>query len=757
MRDRAHRNAHDIDLDHVSADVPGRASKSASLHSSDAPITSGILMRKAARDGNGVAENAESAVAEASSSSGSPLPGTLQRKFEGSLGTDLSSVRVHTGGSSASAAGAVGAKAYTVGNDIHFGAGHYDPSSTAGEHLLAHEVAHTVQQRGGSSSRQYKLEVSHPGDGFEREADRAADAMVSGQRAGVTSLSGAPVSREKDEQVVQVVEFPDQQLTPSAQMREDGERAVTEFHRKHPQQSPGTTTRCDVEAAERHINYIEAAAGPLGQLQGREDAINNKSRTVKAQQAFVPFGSGARALAHNKAVGSQLHDFKKSASRQDFHHSMFMPAYKQLGDDFLKLKATVEVIKSLDLKIVGDDAKSDIEDAKGGNHLLATEILGLKTAITDLKNTAGNAESGVAACAEKAGSSFDHLMTATEELKLPLPKLEDTEEQKKAQAGVAKVNADLEAAKTTISTIKTVVTAAISVATGGLGAAAIPQVDNVLTSIGDTTTKFVEAFNAKGAVEPAKAGAGAAQEAIEGKLATWITNYNSRIASANGKVKALNDQIKHKVQSIKVDNVTNHQSQLTKEIGRFAKLMKQVEEKKKAVTDAAKKVQEKAKKAGKKGTDIGAAAQAMATVTNFLVQCDTAESLGQKEKDQGDKAQKTLKGTVGGYIDAHKPGVFGGPAQLQETYKGDGTTAHYFECKVAPDADKRGDEDFSGYDIQENKIVFVINENDVGDRSKTMNDDTTGALERIAKYKLEAKGFEAKLSSALGIGESKIK
>ncbi|HVV87962.1 MAG TPA: DUF922 domain-containing protein, partial [Kofleriaceae bacterium] len=58
-----------------------------------------------------------------------------------------------------------------------------------GMHLLAHEVAHTVQQSGGRAARQHKLEVSTPADAAEAEADRAADAMVAGRPAQV---SGGP-------------------------------------------------------------------------------------------------------------------------------------------------------------------------------------------------------------------------------------------------------------------------------------------------------------------------------------------------------------------------------------------------------------------------------------------------------------------------------------------------------------------------------------------------------------------------------------
>jgi hypothetical protein len=59
-------------------------------------------------------------------------------------------VRVHTDAEAAESAQAVNALAYTVGNHVVFGAGQYAPTTTAGKHLLAHELLHTIQQ--GSSS-----------------------------------------------------------------------------------------------------------------------------------------------------------------------------------------------------------------------------------------------------------------------------------------------------------------------------------------------------------------------------------------------------------------------------------------------------------------------------------------------------------------------------------------------------------------------------------------------------------------------------
>src|SRR5688572_20791056 len=141
-RDHAHaRRSTDAALHDDGDPAPGRQPRTGGLDAPAHPLPSGLVQRKA-RDDNGVADGAESAVAAAATSAGASLPEPIMRKFEASLGADLSSVRVHTGGESAAAAHAVGAKAYTVGQDIHFGAGHYDPTSAAGEHLLAHEVAH---------------------------------------------------------------------------------------------------------------------------------------------------------------------------------------------------------------------------------------------------------------------------------------------------------------------------------------------------------------------------------------------------------------------------------------------------------------------------------------------------------------------------------------------------------------------------------------------------------------------------------------
>ena len=82
-----------------------------------------------------------------SSGGGSPLPRQIRSFFEPRFGHDFSAVRIHTGSRAAQLARSVDARAFAHGRDIVFGAGEYSPSTEEGRHVLAHELAHVVQQR----------------------------------------------------------------------------------------------------------------------------------------------------------------------------------------------------------------------------------------------------------------------------------------------------------------------------------------------------------------------------------------------------------------------------------------------------------------------------------------------------------------------------------------------------------------------------------------------------------------------------------
>jgi hypothetical protein len=99
--------------------------------------------------------------------------------MESRFGRDFSRVRLHTDAAAAESAAAVGALAYTVGQDVVFGDGRYAPATAGGRRLLAHELAHTVQQGEGSRSAG-PLAIGAPDSPAERDAEQAADGVMAG-------------------------------------------------------------------------------------------------------------------------------------------------------------------------------------------------------------------------------------------------------------------------------------------------------------------------------------------------------------------------------------------------------------------------------------------------------------------------------------------------------------------------------------------------------------------------------------------------
>jgi hypothetical protein len=103
---------------------------------------------------------------------GTSLDSGVAERLSGTLG-DVSDVRVHTDDTADKLNRSVSARAFATGTDVYFANGEYSPGSAAGDKLIAHELAHVVQQRGSSASG--PLAVSQPGDSMEREADSVAD------------------------------------------------------------------------------------------------------------------------------------------------------------------------------------------------------------------------------------------------------------------------------------------------------------------------------------------------------------------------------------------------------------------------------------------------------------------------------------------------------------------------------------------------------------------------------------------------------
>lgn len=164
-----------------------------------APGGDSKVFRSALGAGTLAGASAEAAVDRAESqSAGAPMATPVQSSMEARFGRSFADVRVHNDSAAATAAGDLNARAFTVGSDVYFDKGAYQPDSQDGQHLLAHELAHVAQSGTSAAAKSAGgLSVSSPSDAAEREADAAADAVVRGESVPVLgSLPSSMVHRD---------------------------------------------------------------------------------------------------------------------------------------------------------------------------------------------------------------------------------------------------------------------------------------------------------------------------------------------------------------------------------------------------------------------------------------------------------------------------------------------------------------------------------------------------------------------------------
>ncbi len=131
--------------------------------------------------GGDIASDSVASQIEATRGRGSSIDRSVQFFMENSFGADFSKVNIHTGDYAVQMSNELNAQAFTVGSDIYFNEGKYNPSTDNGKHLLAHELTHTVQQQGGLGSARAKL----------IQMDRLDDLARTEATAGNTALGNA--------------------------------------------------------------------------------------------------------------------------------------------------------------------------------------------------------------------------------------------------------------------------------------------------------------------------------------------------------------------------------------------------------------------------------------------------------------------------------------------------------------------------------------------------------------------------------------
>jgi uncharacterized protein DUF4157 len=134
-----------------------------------------------ANDGGAQATQSPASVMQ-SLGKGNSIDGSTRSKMENAFGANFSDVEIHTDSNAANLSKNMNARAFAIGNHIAFGSGEHNPGTLVGDALMAHELAHTIQQsRGKVDSMQMKGSADY--SALEEDADISAmGAMISIQR-----------------------------------------------------------------------------------------------------------------------------------------------------------------------------------------------------------------------------------------------------------------------------------------------------------------------------------------------------------------------------------------------------------------------------------------------------------------------------------------------------------------------------------------------------------------------------------------------
>lgn len=171
-------------MPHVRSERPKAAEARQDPASRAAPQASSARSRRA--DRHGTLLGAAPGLAP-----GRPLDQVIRKEMERSFGRDFGGIRIHDDASAHRSARSLGALAYSAGDDLVFAQGNFAPQTAAGRALLAHELAHSVQQAGVAMKADGPLPVG-VSPGLEAEADRAALAVSSGRRVPALSRGTTP-------------------------------------------------------------------------------------------------------------------------------------------------------------------------------------------------------------------------------------------------------------------------------------------------------------------------------------------------------------------------------------------------------------------------------------------------------------------------------------------------------------------------------------------------------------------------------------
>ena len=159
----------------------------------------GSMLFKHREGSSGDGAEQDPAAIQAQLGSGQALDSAVQRRMQSAFGVDFAGVRVHTDARARELTDGLQARAFTIGNDIAFGAEEYQPGTPVGDALIAHELAHVVQQGGDSAAATTQHKGGTASGALEEDADRSAVGAVvklwTGARGDLSQLGHSAMPR----------------------------------------------------------------------------------------------------------------------------------------------------------------------------------------------------------------------------------------------------------------------------------------------------------------------------------------------------------------------------------------------------------------------------------------------------------------------------------------------------------------------------------------------------------------------------------
>jgi hypothetical protein len=287
------------------------------------------------------------------SGEGRPLEPEVRADMKARLGHDFSHVRVHDDGRAHESATAVNARAYTVGSDIVFQRGCYNPATPEGKLTLAHELIHVVQQSQGPVNGTEVLggiRISEPGDRFEREAAANAEKAVSTPDPAAPSTTSSVADIQRD---------------PLGLQRTSGNWAVARL----------LTVQRDVSKPKELVT----ASKLLGDVQGWAEDQQRSQKVIDTSAVVgLDLSQKENVVAAIKALSAALPALRKASSP-------FGPGLAALRLALDKAKATEAALKGAKDELDRHQAKDVLKEGQVAMAKALAALQGVKGVNAQIK------------------------------------------------------------------------------------------------------------------------------------------------------------------------------------------------------------------------------------------------------------------------------------------------------------------------------------------------------------------------------------